>query len=124
MNVRAASENIVNSTLLLAVSRLSMALALPTLGVIAWLGVAWLDQRFDAQTRTIAETAQSVQSLQQSVPAISERVGKLETSNEERADYRRQTLERLDRMEASLVTLSNAVAALTATMDAQRRSSR
>ncbi|MER9164415.1 hypothetical protein [Mesorhizobium sp. M0715] len=117
-----ASEKIADNVLLLAVARVSMALALPTIGLIVFFGSQWLDGRIDAVTKT-ADQANAVAVKANDVAAkVNDRLIAVETKQVQdmAANERFQsgTLTRLDRVQDSIVGLSNAVAALTATLQA------
>lgn len=116
------SEKIAQNVLLLAVARLSMALALPTIGLLAVLGSQWLDGRISAVTKT-AEQANVVADKANDVAGrVNDRLIAVETKQVQdmaaNERFQNGTLNRLDRVQDSLVGLSNAVAALTATLQA------
>lgn len=133
-----ASEKIADNVLLLAVARVSMALAMPTIGLIAFLGSQWLEGKFEAQDKAIAtqstasenqakittarvETVErSAQSAIDQAGAVNGRLAIVETKQNENAasneKFQAATLTRLDRVQDSIVGLSNAVSALTAVM--------
>ncbi len=126
-----ASQEIADNVLLLAIARISMALALPLIGTLAFFGSQWLDSRFEAQNtalenqakistariETVERTAQSA--IDQS-DKVNNRLSIVETKQSESAasneKFQNGTLARLDRVQDSLVGLSNAVSALTATL--------
>ncbi len=130
-NMPNASQEIADNVLLLAIARISMALALPVIGTLAFFGSQWLDSRFEAQNatmenqsrittariETVERTAQSA--IDQS-DKVNNRLSIVETKQSENAasneKFQIATLNRLDRVQDSLVGLSNAVSALTATL--------
>lgn len=127
------TEKIAENVLLLAVARLSMALALPTIGLISFFGSQWLDSRFDAQASHVSQRIDAVtvtasRANDSAVRAndvaakVNDRLIAVETKQVQdmAANERFQsgTLNRLDRVQDSIVGLSNAVAALTATLQA------
>lgn len=147
------TKSIADNVLLLAIARLSMALSLPALGLMSWLGGAWLDGKFEAQDDKIAvqreaaenqskittsrietgeraaaariETAESTARIAVTQAAqVNERLIAVETKQtEDRASserFQNAVLQRLDRMQDSIVNMSNAVAALTA-LQAERK---
>lgn len=133
-------EKIAENVLLLAVARISMALSLPALGFVAYLFNASLEQKFDAQddkivaqkesserqaniTTARVETVERVaQSAVDQAAKVNERLISVETKQTQDAassdKFQAATLNRLDRVQDSIVGLSNAVAALTATLQA------
>ncbi|HEX9430266.1 MAG TPA: hypothetical protein VF944_07780 [Candidatus Bathyarchaeia archaeon] len=158
------AKSIADSVLILAISRVSMVLALPTIAFIAWLGGQWLDQRFNQQdakivAQSIASTNQNtlitarIESTERTTGA---RVETVERSASARADtversanaaieqaakvndrliaveanqaqnfaaserFQNGALQRLDRMQDSIILMSNAIAALTATLQAEK----
>ncbi len=141
-----SAEKISENVLLTAVARVSMALALPAIGLIAFLGSSWLETKFEAQDRNIA--AQSTASENQSkittarvetgeraaqsaidqAGAVNGRLSIVETKQSENAasseKFQTATLNRLDRVQDSIVGLSNAVSALTAVMQTQLENNR
>lgn len=145
------TRSIADNVLLLAIARISMALTLPGLGVVAWLAGQWLEQKFDAQDAKIAAQATASQHQSSIITArietderstaakiettekaagiavdqaasVNERLIAVETKQtEDRAAAERfqsATLQRLDRLQDSVVSMSNAIAALTATLQA------
>lgn len=145
------TKTIADNVLLLAVARVSMALSLPALGLIVWLGGAWLDGKFEAQDAKIqvqreatqnqgSITTARIETVERSAAArietaektagvavtqaaqVNERLIAVETKQTEEtasADrFQNATLQRLDRMQDSIVNMSNAIAALTATLQA------
>lgn len=133
-----ASEKIADNVLLLAVARVSMALAMPTIGLIAFLGSQWLEGKFAAQdqrivaqstasdnqskitTARIETVEKAAQSAIDQAGTVNGRLSIVETKQNENAasneKFQSATLARLDRVQDSLVGLSNAVSALTATL--------
>ncbi|RWQ12319.1 hypothetical protein [Mesorhizobium sp.] len=115
-------EKIADNVLLLAAARLSMVLAMPTLGLIAFFGTQWLDGRIDAVTKT-ADQANVVAGRANEVAGrVNDRLIAVETKQVQdmaaNERFQNGTLTRLDRVQDSIVGLSNAVAALTATLQA------
>lgn len=149
----AQTRKIASSLTLLVISRLSMALSMPALGLIVWLGGQWLDQKFQAQDAKITAqgeaasnqnilTTSRIETVERSTSARIETIEKTavsavdqsakvndrliavetkqtqDTASSER--FQAATLQRLDRMQDSIVSMSNAVAALTAILQSQR----
>ncbi|MFU0502981.1 hypothetical protein [Pseudaminobacter sp. NGMCC 1.201702] len=108
--------------LLLAIARVSMVLALPTIGLIAWLGSAWLDEQFASVNRRVDGVEQTASSASTQAVKVNDRLIAVETKQvQESASsdrFQAATLNRLDRLQDSIVGLSNAVSALTATVQA------
>lgn len=116
------SQKIAENVLLLAVARVSMALALPTIGLIFWLYSGWQDKQLDALQTQIVETQSTARDTSKLAVSLSERLVAVETKQVRDAasseKFQSATLTRLDRVQDSIVGLSNAVAALTATLQA------
>lgn len=124
------SERIASNMILLAVARVSMALALPTIGVLFWLYSSWQEERLANLGDKIVEAQHSATTASAKATDLSNRLTKVETKQVEDAasseKFQTATLTRLDRVQDSIVGLSNAVAALTATLQGivdDRRSS-
>jgi hypothetical protein len=124
------SERIAGNMILLAVARVSMALALPTIGVLFWLYSSWQEERLVNLGNQIVEAQHSATDASDKATKLSDRLTKVETKQVEDAasseKFQTATLTRLDRVQDSIVGLSNAVAALTATLQGivdDRRSS-
>lgn len=124
------SERIAGNVLLLAVARLSMALALPTLGLLFYLYSSWQDAQLDKVQSQINQTQHAVEQASELALKLSDRLIAVETKQVQDAasseKFQSATLTQLDRVQGSLIGLSNAVAALTATLqsvvdDRQRR---
>lgn len=127
------SEKIVNSVLITAIARVAMVLALPAIyaafQLYSTLQASNLDRMKQDLTNQIM-AAQSVASSAQSsasdastaTMALSTRLTAVETKQSEAAStnekFQTATLNRLDRVQDSIVGLSNTVAALTATLQA------
>lgn len=140
------TQKIADSVILQAVARISMALSLPALGLVAGLFNANLEQKFEAQDKSIiaqqeaseqqsmATTARVVtvervaQSAVEQASKVNERLISVETKQTQESAaaerFQTATLSRLDRLQDSVVSLSNAIAALTATMQATQQQSR
>lgn len=120
IGMRNASQQIAENVLLLAIARLSTALALPTIGLLFWLYSQWQDTRLMTMQGQIAEAEQSASDATSKVTKVSERLYVVETKQTQDAassdKFQSATLTRLDRVQDSIVGLSNAVAALTATL--------
>jgi len=116
------SQKIAENVLLLAVARVSMALALPTIGLIFWLYSGWQDKQMDAMQTQIVQTQSTAQDTSKLAVSLSERLVAVETKQvrdtASSEKFQSATLTRLDRVQDSIVGLSNAVAALTATLQA------
>ncbi|MFD9901272.1 hypothetical protein [Mesorhizobium sp. NPDC059025] len=125
------SEKIVNSVIITAIARVAMVLALPVIYAVFQLyssqQAATLDRmKMDLTGQILA--AQAVASSAQSsasdastaTVALSTRLTAVETKQSEAATsnekFQAATLNRLDRVQDSIVGLSNTVAALTATL--------
>ena len=145
-----ASEKIGQSALLLAVARVSMALALPTLALIFAMGSNYLENKFltieekiatnqSATTKEIenirstsqlrdTNTDRVIDKLTDIVGKLSDKMIEVETRQaQEAANFDRfQTavLLRLDRFQDSQVAMSNAIATLTATLQSQMEAKR
>lgn len=135
-NAQKIAENVV----LLAIARVSMALSLPLVGFLVWLGGQYLDGKFEAQDQKIASHREAAESQTKVTSARIETVEKTAQSAIDQASkvndrllsveikqtqdsassekFQAATLNRLDRVQDSIVGLSNAVAALTATVQA------
>lgn len=133
-----ASEKIADNQILTAVARVSMALSLPVLGVLAYLFNAQLESKFSAQdvkitavkdasdnqskisTARIETVERSAQTAIDQAGAVNNRLSVVETKQNETAvsneRFQAATLQRLDRMSDALVSQSNAISALTATI--------
>mgnify|MGYP001086015184 CR=1 FL=1 len=116
------SKRIAENVTLLIIARISMVLALPTIGLLFWLYSGWQDERL-ATLRVQITTAQAAATdASQKASTVSDRLIKVETKQVQDAaaseKFQTATLTRLDRVQDSLVGLSNAVSALTATIQA------
>jgi hypothetical protein len=114
------AQKTVDNTLLLAVARVSMALALPTIGLLFWLYSNWQDTRLNSMQSQIVEAQRSASDASDKATKVSDRLYIVETKQTQDAasseKFQNATLTRLDRVQDSIVGLSNAVAALTATL--------
>jgi hypothetical protein len=116
------SEKIAANVLLLAVARVSMALALPTICAMFWLYSSWQDDKLTTIRNQVATVQESARDASEKASKLSDRLISVETKQVQDAaasdKFQTATLTRLDRVQDSLVGLSNAVSALTATIQA------
>lgn len=114
------SQKINDSPVLMAIARLSMVLALPTIGALFYLYSGWQDTRFAAMESQIVGVQKSATDASDKSTKVSDRLYIVETKQTQDAassdKFQSATLTRLDRVQDSIVGLSNAVAALTATL--------
>lgn len=114
------AQNIAENVLLLAVARVSMALALPTIGLLFWLYSSWQADQLQTIRENVASVQHSANGAADQASRLSERLTAVETKQVQDAasseKFQSATLQRLDRVQDSLVGLSNAVSALTATL--------
>lgn len=137
------SQKIADSVILTAIARLSMALALPLVGLMFYFGSNWLEQKFHAQdvkmeqmknmdenttknqTYRIDRIESAATLALESAAKINDRLISVETKQTQDAatskEFQRDTLTRLDRMQDSIVGLSNSIAALAAILQEQNR---
>ncbi|RUV20372.1 MAG: hypothetical protein E5X38_07475 [Mesorhizobium sp.] len=119
------AQKIAESVLLLAIARVSMALSLPVIGLISWLGSGYLEGKFDAVNVRVTAVEQKAEVTGEQAAKINDRLIAVETGQtaalSAREKFEAATLARLDRLQDSIVSLSNAVAALTATVQADRK---
>lgn len=114
------AQKIAENVLLLAIARVSMALSLPLIGFIAWLGGQYLESKFEVVNDRVTQVEQKAGDATVQATRTSDRLIAVETKQAQDAvaseKFQSATLQRLDRMSDSLVGLSNAVAALTASV--------
>ncbi|RWO83188.1 MAG: hypothetical protein EOS18_06240 [Mesorhizobium sp.] len=115
-------EKMADNVLLLVAARVSMVLAMPMLGLIAFFGTQWLDGRIDAVTKTADQANVVAGKANEVAGRVNDRLIAVETKQVQdmaaNERFQNGTLTRLDRVQDSIVGLSNAVAALTATLQA------
>lgn len=115
-----SAQKLVDSVIVTALARLSMLLALPTLGLIFWLYSGWQDGKLETLQRQIDQTQRAAQEVSSLAIKLSDRLVAVETKQVQDAasseKFQAATLSRLDRVQDSIVGLSNTVSALTATL--------
>lgn len=127
MKARDVAENV----WVLLTARGAMIATPFVLYALSVMAVDYLDNRFAAQTTATAVVAGRVDKLEaaateaaETVDGIEKRLIILETNNArgraERELFQQQTFARLDKLNDSLISLSNTVAALTATVQTMR----
>jgi hypothetical protein len=116
------SEKIAENVLLLAIARVSMAFSLPLIGFIAWLGGQYLESKFEVINDRVTSVEKTAAGASEQAAKVNDRLITVETKQAQDAlsneKFQNATLTRLDRVQDSIVGLSNAVAALTATVQA------
>jgi S-adenosylmethionine synthetase len=99
-----------------------MALALPTIGLIFMMGWAYVDKQFEDTIKSLNAAQQMATTASEKASKVNDRLIAVETKQMQDAassdKFQTATLTRLDRVQDSIVGLSNAVAALTATHQA------
>lgn len=142
MSTEDRALQVANNAILLMVARLSMALAIPVLGTVTTVGAMYLDQKFEAQEvkiqqqRTASEQESRIQVSRieriermatmaiENAAKVGERLISVETKQNQESvassQFQQATLVRLDKMQESIITLSNSIASLTATLQAQQ----
>lgn len=142
MSAEDRALHVANNAILIMVARLSMALAIPVLGTVTTIGAMYLDQKFEAQEtkiqqqRTASEQESRIQISRieriermstvaiENAAKVGERLISVETKQNQESvassQFQQATLVRLDKMQESIITLSNSIASLTATLQAQQ----
>ena len=116
------AQKIAENVLLLAVARVSMALSLPLIGFMAWLGGQYLESKFEVVNDRVTVVEKKAGDASMQAIRTNDRLIAVETKQAQDAvaseKFQNATLTRLDRVQDSIVGLSNTVAALTATLQA------
>lgn len=114
------SQKLAESVVLLIIARISMVLALPAIGLLFYFYSSWQDTRLENLGTQIVQAQQSATEASAKATKLSDRLIAVETKQVQDAasseKFQQATLTRLDRVQDSIVGLSNAVAALTATL--------
>jgi hypothetical protein len=117
-----SSKKIAENVILLVIARVSMALALPTICALFWLYNGWQNDNLNTIRAQVATVQESAKEASEKASKLSDRLISVETKQVQDAaasdKFQTATLTRLDRVQDSLVGLSNAVSALTATIQA------
>jgi len=117
-----SAQKLVDSVIVTALARLSMLLALPTLGLIFWLYSNWQGDKLATMQMQIEQTQHDAKEASRLAIKLSDRLVAVETKQVQDAasseKFQSATLSRLDRVQDSIVGLSNTVSALTATLQA------
>lgn len=128
------TQKIADNVMLRAIARVSMTLSMPLLGLVVFLGSGWLEGKFD-KAETDSQNAIAIQvsridriektattAIDQSV-RVNDRLTVVETkqstADATAAKFQNDVLIRMDRFQDSIVSMSNAISALTATMQAR-----
>lgn len=127
-----SAEKIANSTIVLAMARASMVLALPTIGALFWAYTSWQEEKLSNIDARLTIAQSSADSAAKVARETSDRMIAVEMRQQQSsADYQRfqtEMLSRMDRMQDAIIGLSNSVSGLTATVQAlaenQRRDQR
>jgi hypothetical protein len=116
------AQKIAENVMLLAIARVSMALSLPLIGFIAWLGGQYLESKFEVVNDRVNMVEKRAGDASLQATRTNDRLIAVETKQAQDAlaseKFQNATLTRLDRVQDSIVGLSNTVAALTATLQA------
>lgn len=120
-------KRIAENTALVLISRLSMALCIPLFSLLGYIYWQYLDTKFDVINNRVTVIESKADSASDAAVKASDLAGKAndrltavetrQTSDANSSDkFQASTLARLDRIQESLVELSNTVSALTATL--------
>jgi hypothetical protein len=116
------SRKIAENVILTVISRISMALAIPVICALFWLYNGWQNDNLNTIRAQVATVQESAKEASEKASKLSDRLISVETKQVQDAaasdKFQTATLTRLDRVQDSLVGLSNAVSALTATIQA------
>jgi hypothetical protein len=114
------AERLANSVGFTLIARAAMVSTPVVLAVIGWLGVSYLDNRFEAINDKVENLSATVNELSTISAATVNRVTTLEASGnfgrQDRLAFQAQVTDQLKDMQGSIITMSNNVAALTATV--------
>ena len=116
------ARKIAENVIVLALARLSMLLAMPTIGLIFWLYTGWQEDKLSAIRTQVTIAQNSATSASEKATDVSGRLIAVETKQVQDAAagvrFQSEMLGRMDRMQDAIVGLSNSVSALTATVQA------
>jgi hypothetical protein len=129
MTLQERTQRLADNVTLIIVARCAMVATPFVLGALVWFAATWLDQRFDVQKTATDIVSARVDGLQTSVEqlgnnavTLSNRVIVLETGTargrQDRQAFQDDISSDIKDMRNALVSLSNNVAALTATVQA------
>lgn len=140
------TKRIADSVLLLAFARLSMALSLPVLGLVTYFAGGWLEGKFEVQDQKILAqnvasentaklTTARVETVERTAQVaidrsrdVNDRLISVETKLTQESiaaeRFQSEVRQRLDRLQESFVNMSNAISALTATLQASQEDRR
>lgn len=133
------AQQVAENTILLAVARVSMALALPTVALISTIGGMWLSGRFEnqelklsaVQTETssrVSAVETTTRQMESQVNTMGTKLTQLETKQTQESianeRFQRDVLVRLDRFQDSMGTMSTAITTLTTTLRVQGEADR
>lgn len=132
MPERSLKESLAENAVLLIFARISMALVLPAISLITWLGWQYIQNQFDQQESKLGVQQQQIQEIQDGLRDqsskshdISTRVTLVENnlSSEARSNsqFRETMILKMDRFDEAIRDMSSALAGLTATLNADRR---
>lgn len=115
------AEKAAGSIYLTAVARLSMAIALPIIGLIAWQFDNAIDRRFRFIEDTILSQASTIEGLRAQQATQAQQIVEIKVNQErgrqDREEFQDLILGEFRDQRAVIVGLSNEIAALKATLD-------
>lgn len=129
------TKKLADNVMIRAIARVSMVAAMPALGLIVFLGQSWINERFNRiekdsevqvqfQAGRLDRIEKTASQAIDNTGKVNDRLTVLETkqatSDVAATKFQSDTLNRLDQLQTSMVSMSNAIAALTATMQAQQ----
>lgn len=122
MTIVEPAQKIVDSTIMTALARLSMVLAIPLICALGWLYQNWQEDKLTAIRTQVAQVQVTSDAAAKKAGDVSDRLIALETKQardaEASARFQTEMLNRQDKMQEAIVGLTSSVSALTATVKA------
>lgn len=129
------TKKLADNILIRAIARASMVLSMPTLGLIVFLGQSWINERFNRiekdsevqlqfQAGRLERVERTATLAIENSGKVNDRLTVVETkqvaSDATASKFQNDTLNKLDQVQMGMTSMSNAISALTATMQAQQ----
>lgn len=124
---RSSPQKLAENATLTVIARLAM-IGMPFVtGALVWFASSWIDERFASQEKSVDSVRVQIESVKEQIddlPDLRQRIAVYETlqanSKYERERFQEQMVSQMDKMQDAIITLSNTVSGLTATIREQK----
>lgn len=123
-----APQKLAENATLTIIARLAMICMPFVTGALVWFASNWIDERFSSQEKSVDSVRVQIEAVKDQIddlPDLRQRIAIYETlqanSKYERERFQEQMVSQMNKMQDAIITLSNTVSGLTATIREQSK---